>query len=248
MRFKIYGLIDPRTNELKYIGQTSRVLYGRFIEHLKYDNKVSKKSFWIKKLKSLFLCPEIVLINTVNTIEESNTEEVFWISYFKFIGCHLLNAGIGGLSNAGCKRTEETKKNQSIRTKGIVRKPAGWKQTDEAKRKLSLARMGNIPWNKGTKGLYKRSEDAKRKTSEALKGIKNPFFGKRHTEETRKIMSEKSSLPERIKISLKNIQVINGNPELQKKNSRFRGKSHNQETRNRISASVIKTKKHENHT
>ena len=47
--------------------------------------------------------------------------------------------------------------------------------------KLSRARMGKTPWNKGKKGIY--SEESRRKMSEALKGRK-------HSEETRKKMSE----------------------------------------------------------
>lgn len=42
--------------------------------------------------------------------------------------------------------------------------------TDEQKKRLSLAHMGQKAWNKGRRDLPPRSEEAKRKTSESLKG------------------------------------------------------------------------------
>ena len=57
---------------------------------------------------------------------------------------------------------------------------------------------GVIPWNKGIVGLFKHSEESKKLMSEWRKlntnGEKNGFFGKKHTEETKKKLSYKSSL------------------------------------------------------
>ena len=55
----------------------------------------------------------------------------------------------------------------------------GIPHTEETKRKVSEAKKGT-----------KASEETKRKISEANKGNKHPFFGKHHTKESRKIISE----------------------------------------------------------
>jgi len=44
--------------------------------------------------------------------------------------------------------------------------------------------------NHGGGGVVKHSEKSKKKTSKALKGEKNPFYGKKHSEETRRKLSE----------------------------------------------------------
>lgn len=66
--------------------------------------------------------------------------------------------------------------------------------SDEQKEKLSKAKKGSIPWNKGSK----MSEETKRKISEVMKGRKHTEEAKRKiieskqniTEETRKKLSE----------------------------------------------------------
>lgn len=56
---------------------------------------------------------------------------------------------------------------------------------------------GIEPWNKGLKGVFKHSEESKKKMSEWRKenttGEKNGFFGKKHSEKNIKIFKEKSS-------------------------------------------------------
>lgn len=67
------------------------------------------------------------------------------------------------------KRT--IKQNKAPRSdKGAKRKP----HSEETKRKISIANktalLGNIPWNKGKKGIYKDSEETKKRKSLAAKG------------------------------------------------------------------------------
>lgn len=77
--------------------------------------------------------------------------------------------------------------------------------SEESRRKMSLAKLGCIPWNKGTKGIVvawnkgrKMSEEARRKMSCAKKGkprgpmsestrikIRAARMGKKHSQETR---------------------------------------------------------------
>ena len=70
--------------------------------------------------------------------------------------------------------------------------------TPETCRKISEALKGNAPWNKGKKGqspwnkgkkLEPLSAETRSKMSEAHKGEKNHFYGKKHSLETRLKMS-----------------------------------------------------------
>jgi hypothetical protein len=97
------------------------------------------------------------------------------------------------------------------------------KFTEEHKKKLSEAHLGQIPWNKGKTGLQvswlkggNHSEETKLKLREALSGENHPNYGKHLSEETKE------------KISLANIGHQN-----------FLGKKHNKETREKLRLSHL---------
>ena len=91
----IYILIDPSTNEIRYIGKTNN-LKQRLKNHLNAcRDKNTHKRNWINKLKTKGFKPEIEIIDEVS-INEWKYWEIFWISYYKSIGCNLLNYTIGG--------------------------------------------------------------------------------------------------------------------------------------------------------
>jgi len=67
-----------------------------------------------------------------------------------------------------------------------------------------------IPWNKGKKFPNYHTESTKKRISESMSGINNPFYGKKHTEETkeriRKARAKQKPISEegRKKLSLAN--------------------------------------------
>ncbi len=132
----IYGLIDPKNTQLRYVGKTVRKPAARLNSHIK-DPSCSYRGRWIRSLINLGLKPDIIRIEVVdeNTWQEA---EIFWIAYFKSIGCNLTNRTVGGDGVSGWKHTEEVKKNISKRLKG---KP-GTPHTEETKRYLSAIRLG----------------------------------------------------------------------------------------------------------
>lgn len=81
-------------------------------------------------------------------------------------------------SSRGIKRSEESRKKMSEARKNIV-------ISEETKRKMSLSHMGKIGYWTGKK----QSADSRRKNSESTRGTKNPMYGKQHTEETKKKIS-----------------------------------------------------------
>lgn len=57
---------------------------------------------------------------------------------------------------------------------------------EELRQKLREAHKGQIPWNKGKKGLYKLSEETRRKISRANKGRHGTMKGRKQSEESNK--------------------------------------------------------------
>jgi hypothetical protein len=64
----------------------------------------------------------------------------------------------------------------------------GRKHTEASIKNMSEAHKGQVPWNKGKTGIWTEAE--LKKMSEAMKGKNNPNFGKNFSEKTRKKMSE----------------------------------------------------------
>lgn len=80
----IYGLIDPRTNKIRYIGQTIQSLKNRLNGHIgdaKYNRYNRRKENWIKSLFKLKLEPLIEIIEECSK-EKLNERESYWISYY----------------------------------------------------------------------------------------------------------------------------------------------------------------------
>lgn len=89
----IYILIDPISNQIRYVGKTDN-LRKRYNHHL-IDNRKSYKSAWIKSLKVQGLKPIIEVIDEVS-INEWVFWEKYWISQFKTWGFKLTNLSDGG--------------------------------------------------------------------------------------------------------------------------------------------------------
>jgi len=150
----IYILIDPLTNQIRYIGKANNPK-ERYKNHKnRCRDKNTHKRNWMNKLRLKGLYPEIEIIDRVLTSEWHYWEK-FWIAYYRFLGCSLVNytSGGDGLTfgnqtsfkkgqvswNKGKQFSEGTK--QKIRLAHI-----GMKASDETKTKMSLKNsMENNP-------------------------------------------------------------------------------------------------------
>lgn len=185
----IYALINPSTREVRYIGKTLNPSQ-RISEHInntkKYRTKVAN---WIKSISPNK--PEMIIIDNTN---EKHWEEceIFWISYFLYIGANLTNMTSGG---DGLKSvTKEVR--EKISQANYNRSPESWEKLSKTLkgRKLSESHVKNI-----SKALRIRV-----RTKETNQKISNANKGKSKSKES----IQKQIETKKIKLKLRNIEII----------------------------------------
>lgn len=167
----IYGLDDPITHEIRYVGMTSKPLDARLKRHL-YERGKRHRCHWIQQLRKKGQIPGIFEIERVNGVNWEDAEK-FWISYFKFIGANLTNGTSGGIGFRDGKHKSHSRKliRQAL-SKRII--------SDETREKLKIAyhSRGGIPIEAirqagiRRRGIKKgpRSDSTKQKIRNALLG------------------------------------------------------------------------------
>jgi group I intron endonuclease len=132
IKYTIYKLIDPISNDIRYIGLTFNTLKQRLGSHLRETGK-SHKCNWIKKLKSNGLKPIIESVeDNISSYDECCLREIYYIDYYKKIGCNLTNSASGGNKNK--KMSDETKRKMSESAKSRTFKLV---HTNKSKKTLS---------------------------------------------------------------------------------------------------------------
>lgn len=92
MEIKIYGLVDPRNNEIRYVGQTKRKLEVRLSRHmLDKPRQNNHKYNWICSLKKENLKPIIIELETCDDTNWKERER-HWIGRYS----NLTNLTAGG--------------------------------------------------------------------------------------------------------------------------------------------------------
>jgi len=175
----IYGLIDPTTNEIRYIGKAID-LYTRIRNHYKPSRLISKthKNNWINKLLNDGEKPLVVVLEIINQTIELNDAEIKWIKHYKDLGCDLTNGTEGG---DGGKMSPESIEKMKL-TKNLNKQEGFWlnkKFSDEHKKNISESKKGK-----------EISEETKLKLSESHKGLNTWTKGKVLSEVTKNKMSE----------------------------------------------------------
>lgn len=111
IKYTIYKLIDPTNNEVRYIGLTFNNLKQRLKSHRNERSK-SHKCYWIDKLKSQGFDPIIECVEeNISSYELACEREIYFIDYFRSIGCELTNSATGGNKNK--KMSIETREKMS---------------------------------------------------------------------------------------------------------------------------------------
>lgn len=146
---KIYALVDPISNEIRYVGQTYRKLDVRLKEHV-YDcirrPRSSHKVNWIKSLISKNQIPNIKLLETVNSLDVVEKEK-YWMDKLSGEGNNLTNTTKGGeFCTRGSTLSEDIREHMSEkakeRSKGKGNTMWGKKHRDSSKEKMSERKKG----------------------------------------------------------------------------------------------------------
>lgn len=110
----IYGLVDPRTGETRYVGKADDTA-RRVRSHLSESKLLrNRRDRWIRGLVLQGLKPELVVLQEVGPGEDWRALERLWIGLYRAAGCRLTNGTWGG---EGCDATSETRAKMSASAK-----------------------------------------------------------------------------------------------------------------------------------
>jgi group I intron endonuclease len=154
----IYVLRDPRNDRIRYVGKTIQNPRDRLSAHIrqaKRDNK-SHRDRWILQVLDADKKPVVEIIEEA-TEENWEEREQYWIAHYD----NLTNETAGG--------------------EGLH----GHRFSDDHRRKLGEAQAGNTKWLG-----RKHKPETRAKMSVKMSGENNPNYGKTFTKEYRKKLSE----------------------------------------------------------
>lgn len=94
--FNVYALFDPRSNEARYVGQTSESLEKRLMAHCnEAHRKSTAKNQWIQELQAQEQWPGIRLLEQIHgRRRDAYDAESRWIRQLRSRGHRLLNQPI----------------------------------------------------------------------------------------------------------------------------------------------------------
>lgn len=119
----IYILVDPRDGQVRYVGKFNDPQL-RLRAHVSRCNMSSSHLYnWISVLKRLLLRPQLFIVEHAPKTQWQDRER-YWIAFFRSQGADLTNTVEGGIAP---------------------------EITLETRKKMSAARMGKAPHNKGKK-------------------------------------------------------------------------------------------------
>lgn len=215
----IYGLVDPRTNELRYVGKTIQPLNDRLRIHL-YDARRGLKRYvcnWIRQVLRDGLEPEIFEIESVQ--EDWIEQEQFWIAYFRYIGARLTNGTIGGEGTPGRKASAETLAKMSEISKRTQMVPSVRAKKSESMRRNHADPEIHARISQGIKAAVNRP-DVKARSDAAR--VRPDVMARR----VASIKATFDAEPERLKRRGDAIRASLANPEVRKRKSESTKRRH----------------------
>lgn len=92
---RIYGLMDPRTNQIHYVGYTTLTLQQRLAWHI-HDDRNSPRTAWLLELIQSGIMPMMVELEVVRPARLWPERERWWIQHGRNLGWPLTNVSDGG--------------------------------------------------------------------------------------------------------------------------------------------------------
>lgn len=104
MKFAVYALIDPRSDDVFYIGHTGN-LPERKAQHIEGTDQLS--GLYVQQMKLNGFVPIVGVIERCKTLTQALSSEIYWIECFRARGAKLLNGQVvGGAVDKKIKRGE----------------------------------------------------------------------------------------------------------------------------------------------
>lgn len=137
----IYTLSDPRTDFVRYVGQTVDVK-GRYSVHVSPFTKgdKSRRRAWIEELLDARLKPALIVVEECD-LGVLNEREAHWIEHYKSLGTDLVNADPAG---AGMSRLQASLKRSSELTAERNRQRRGTPMRAEVRSHLSAVHKARL--------------------------------------------------------------------------------------------------------
>lgn len=177
----IYVIMDPKTNEVRYVGKTMQLLNSRKSSH----RRTKEQNHRANGIRSIYARGEEPLYEVIDECYEDWADvERFWIAYFKFLGARLTNASIGGEGAPGVVWKEESKEKQRQSAKQPHRIAIN-RQNIKAAQESNVGRKQSEEWvNNRKKHLVGNQWNVGRKQSEEwIRNAHAPLIGRTRTEQ-----------------------------------------------------------------
>lgn len=206
-QFLVYGLTDPRTGEIRYVGKSAKGM-KRPQEHGRKGRGNGRCKNWVASLAKIGLKCGIEVLECCETLDELSTAEVRWIKKGRDAGWRLTNLTDGGEGAPGHIKSPATRRklsqaaierqaNPEVRER-IRQRMLGHEVSEETREKIRLSLKGrklskthadNI--QKALKGRIFSEEHRKKLSDAASRQIRQK--GRVFTEEHRRKLSEAAS-------------------------------------------------------
>jgi hypothetical protein len=133
----VYGLYDPDTHALRYVGQTVKTLADRLSNHLSPSGlkKHLRVASWLKSLAAKGRKPEAKILGEAFSRPQLDTLEISLIKNALSSGAILTNLAPGGGVNSGFKKSPEA-------VAKIVAARTGTTIPADVRKKISEAQLG----------------------------------------------------------------------------------------------------------
>lgn len=117
----VYALCDPRTGDIRYIGQAVDI-HQRYAQHLLNKEENRAKVAWLSELKAIGKIPTLIILEKDIEKRDILHREMHWIGHYLLCGANLLNIVIPG--RAPIRKTKPTVKAPTIKAPEKIKKPA----------------------------------------------------------------------------------------------------------------------------
>lgn len=134
----IYGLVDPLTGSMRYVGRSNRPT-ERWQEHCKGKGR-THCAYWVASLRRMGLAPFLTILCWVPA-KESGDVERRWIAHYRAMGCDLTNITPGG-DGGSAKGHRMSPEANARRIAAAVAATKGKPLSPEHKAKLAAAKLG----------------------------------------------------------------------------------------------------------